>query len=92
MIKSFRHKGLERFFETGSMAGIQAHHAPRLRAQLAKLDTVYGPIGMDLPGWHLHPLKGALKDCWAVWVDKNWRMIFKFEHGDAVLIDYSDYH
>ncbi|CAN7149678.1 type II toxin-antitoxin system RelE/ParE family toxin [Pseudoduganella sp. LjRoot289] len=92
MIKTFRHKGLQRYFETGSQAGIQARHAPRLRAQLAKLDASPSAEGMDLPGWHLHPLKGALEGHWSVRVDRNWRMIFKFEGKHAVLVDYRDYH
>ena len=92
MIKSFRHKGLEAFFRRGSKAGIKPVHADRLRLQLAKLDTAKSPEDMGLPGWRLHPLSGKLKDHWAVWADKNWRMTFKFDGGDAVLVDYQDYH
>lgn len=92
MIKSFRHKGLQQFFESGSKAGIQAQHALRLRLQLAKLDTSQEPGAMDLPNWRLHPLKGRLKDHWAVWIDKNWRLTFKFEGVDVVVVDYQDYH
>ena len=92
MIKSFRHKGLKAFFQTGDTSGIQAHHETRLRLQLAKLDAAQSPDDMDLPNWRLHPLKGNLKGHWAVWVDRNWRMTFKFEGNDAVLTDYQDYH
>ncbi len=92
MIKSFLHKGLGAFFLTGSKAGIQPAHAKRLRLQLAKLEAAKGPQDMDLPGWRLHVLKGSLKGHWAVWVDQNWRMTFRFEHEDAVLVDYQDYH
>ena len=92
MIKSFLHKGLEAFFHAGSKAGIQPAHAKRLRLQLAKLEAAKGPRDMDLPGWRLHTLKGSLKGHWAVWVDQNWRMTFRFEHEDAVLVDYQDYH
>lgn len=92
MIKSFQHKGLERFFATGSKAGIQASHAKRLKLQLARLDAARMPEDMNLPGWRLHPLTGKLKSHWAVWVDKNWRMTFTFEGEDAVLVDYQDYH
>ena len=92
MIKSFQHKGLETFFRTGSKAGIQPAHAKRLRLQLAKLDSAKTAKDMDLPGWRLHLLKGELKDHWAVWVDKNWRMTFRFENGHAVRVDYQDYH
>ena len=92
MIKSFSHKGLERFFKSGSRAGIQAAHANRLRLQLAKLDTSVTPGDMALPGWKLHALKGALKGHWAVWVDQNWRLTFKIESGHAIVVDYQDYH
>jgi toxin HigB-1 len=92
MIRSFRHKGLERFFHEGSKAGIQAAHVPRLRLQLGRLDTASGPADMNLPGWRLHPLKGSLRGLWAVSVSGNWRLIFAFEGGEAVLVDYLDYH
>lgn len=92
MIKTFRHKGLEDFFRRGSKAGIQPAHAKRLRAQLAMLNAVKGPADMGLPGWKLHPLTGGLKDHWAVWVNGNWRMTFTFDNGDAILVDYQDYH
>lgn len=92
MISRFRHKGLQRFFETGSKAGIQAAHAVRLRAQLARLDKAVSPRDMDLPNWRLHPLKGNHAGHWAVWVDANWRLTFTFAGEDAVLVDYQDYH
>jgi proteic killer suppression protein len=89
MIKGFRHAGLQRFFETGSKAGIQPHHAARLSRQLKKLDTANGPDDMNVPGWKLHPLTTGH---WSVWVNGNWRMTFVFEGEDAVLVDYQDYH
>lgn len=92
MIKTFRHKGLERFFREGSKAGIQAAHADRLRLQLAALNQAVKPEDLSAPAWKLHPLKGALKGHWAVSVNGNWRMIFMFEGTDAVLVDYRDYH
>lgn len=92
MIKSFKHKGLQRFFEQGSKAGIQAAHATKLRLQLAALDQAVGPEDLSAPAWALHPLKGDLKGHWAVTVNGNWRMVFSFEGTDAVLIDYRDYH
>jgi toxin HigB-1 len=92
MIKSFRHRGLEAFFKHGSKAGIKPAHANRLRLQLARLDAAKVPEDMGLPGWRLHPLFGKLKGHWAVWVDKNWRMTFRFDGEDAVLVDYQDYH
>jgi len=93
MIKTFRHRGLQRFFETGSKAGIQAAHASKLARQLRQLNDATGPEDMDLPGWNLHPLKGRdLKGHWSVWVDGNWRLTFMFEGQDAILVDYHDYH
>ncbi len=92
MIKRFHHKGLKRFFETGSKAGIQAMHAPRLRAQLGRLDKAVDPQDMDLPNWRLHSLKGDLEGHWAVRVGASWRLTFAFEGEDATLVDYQDYH
>ena len=92
MIKTFRHKGLERYFLEGSRAGIQPQHAKRLRVQLGRLDSALGAADMDLPGWRLHPLSKDLKGHWSVWVNGNWRLTFAFEDGDAILVDYQDYH
>lgn len=92
MIKSFRHRGVETFFRTGSRAGIQPHHASRLRIQLATLDNAKGPEDLDVPGWKLHPLSGQLDGHWSVWVNGNWRLTFRFEGTDAELVDYQDYH
>ena len=92
MIKSFAHKGLEAFFTGGSKAGIQPVHAARLRRQLAQLDQAAGPQDMNVPGWKLHALKGELAGFWSVWVNGNWRLIFRFEDGDASLVDYREYH
>ena len=92
MIQSFRHKGLKRFFESGSAAGIQPHHAKRLRMLLAALDTAQSVEDMDVPGFRLHPLKGEARGRWAVWVNGNWRMTFEFRDGHAYVLDYEDYH
>lgn len=92
MIKSFNHKGLERFFRDGSKAGIQPKHERRLRLQLARLDASRSADDMNLPGWRCHALKGEFKGQWAVFVEKNWRVTFTFEGEDAVLVDYQDYH
>lgn len=92
MIKSFRHNGIERFFRTGSKAGIQPKHAKRLRLQLTRLDAATAAADMNLPGWRWHPLAGDMAGHWAVWVDENYRLTFSFEGKDAVLVDYQDYH
>lgn len=92
MIKSFRHKGLRRFFETGSAAGVQASHIRRLRMQLTALDTATTIDDMDLPGFRLHSLKGDQKGRWAVTVNGNWRITFEFVDSNAYIIDYEDYH
>ena len=92
MIKGFRHKGLQRFFETGSKSGIQSQHVTRLRLMLSRLDDATAAGDMDAPGWKLHALKGDLKGHWAVWVDGNMRLTFAFEGQDAIEVDYRDYH
>lgn len=92
MIKSFAHKGLERFFHTGSKKGIQPAHATRLRLQLAALSRARKPQDMGLPNWRLHALKGVLAGHWSVWVSGNWRLTFRFDGPDAIVVDYQDYH
>jgi len=88
MIKSFDHKGLERFFYRGSLSGIQASHAKRLRLILALLDQAKVIADMDAPALRLHPLRGELKGLWAVTVQANWRVTFRFEKGDAYVVNY----
>jgi proteic killer suppression protein len=92
MIKSFKHKGLKKFYETGSSLGIQNAHKKKVRMRLTALDTAICIEDMDLPGFRLHPLKGNKKGLWAVDVSKNWRIVFKFEDGNAYVINYEDYH
>lgn len=92
MIKSFRHKGLRRFFETGNASGVQVSHARRLRMQLAALDTAQTIEDMDIPGFRLHALKGVMRGRWAITVNGNWRLTFEFVDGNAYILDYEDYH
>lgn len=92
MIKSFEHKGIKNFFETGSKAGIQPHHAEKLRLQLASLNQAKKPEDMAAPSWGLHSLQGNLAGHWSVTVNGNWRLTFRFEDGDAFLVNYQDYH
>ena len=92
MIKSFRHRGLERYFTRGSKAGIQAAHEKRLRLILARLNASSSPRDMNLPGLRLHELTGDRKGTWSVSVSGNWRISFRFEGDDAIVVDYEDYH
>lgn len=92
MIKGFNHKGLERFFLTGSKAGIQAKHAARLRLILGLLHACTAPQDVDLPGLGLHPLTGNRAGTWSVRVSGNWRVTFVFEGEDVNIVDYEDYH
>jgi len=92
VIQSFRHKGLRKFFESGNAAGIQPHHAKRLRMLLAALDTALSIADMNVPGLRLHALKGSERGRWSVWVNGNWRLTFEFKDGRAYVLDYEDYH
>ena len=92
MIQSFRHKGLAKFFATGSRAGIQAAHADRLGLILATLNAAVAPGDMGLPGLKLHPLKGTRSGTWSVSVSGNWRVTFRLSGKDAVDVDFEDYH
>ncbi|MGE4558091.1 MAG: type II toxin-antitoxin system RelE/ParE family toxin [Desulfovibrionaceae bacterium] len=92
MIKSFTHKGLKVFFETGNTKGVQPNHASRLARLLDRLDAASEVRDMDAPGYALHPLKGSLAGHWSVKVSGNWRVTFRFENGDAYVVNYQDYH
>ena len=92
MIKSFKHKGLEKFYETGNMRGIQADRAKKLRLQLAALDSAQTIDDTDLPGYRLHPLKGDLKGLWSITVNGNWRITFDFKDSNTYIVNYEDYH
>lgn len=92
MIKSWQHKGLRDFFEKGSLAGIQANHKIKLKIILQYLDAATKPEDLNLPGMRFHSLKGKEKGYFSVTVNGNWRIIYKFENNDAILVDYLDYH
>jgi proteic killer suppression protein len=92
VIRSFAHKGLERFFRTGSKTGIQPKHAERIREQLTALNAAICPEDLAAPGYDLHPLKGDLAGHWSIKVSANWRLTFKFERDDVIVLDYQDYH
>lgn len=92
MIKSFRHKGLETFFKTGSKAGIQPIHAERLREQLTALSVANTPEDLARSGWRLHGLVGDRAGFFSLTVQANWRIIFRFDGVDVELVDYLDYH
>ena len=92
VIRTFRHRGIEKFFTTGSKAGIQPRHEVRLRILLTTLNLASTPFDMNRDGWDWHPLKGSLKGHWSVIVNGNWRLTFSFEGEDAILVDYLDYH
>ncbi len=92
VIKSFKHKGLKQFFETGNVAGINPTHRQKIRMRLTALDTATTIADMDLPGFRLHPLKGDKQGMWAIDVNKNWRITFEFIDGNAYIVNYEDYH
>ena len=92
VIVSFRHKGLEQFFKTGSKRGIQPEHAPKLQRVLLLLDHIKAPHEVDLPGYRLHSLAGSLQGHWSIRISGNWRVTFRFSGEDVELLDYQDYH
>lgn len=92
MIRSFKHKGLAKFFKTGNTAGIQPVYAKKLRLILGRLHAASGAKDMDLPGLRLHELSGNRAGIWSVTVSGNWRVTFRFVDGDAEIVNYEDYH
>ena len=91
-IRTFRHRGLERFFTSGSKAGVQTKHADRLRLILGRLNVAAEPRDMNLPGLDLHLLRGYRRGRWAVKVSGNWRVTFAFVERGVEKVDYEDYH
>jgi len=92
MIKSFNHKGLKQLFETGDAKSVNPDHIDKLLRILDRLDASTSPHDMNLPAYKLHRLKGENKRTWSVWINGNWRVTFRFEKGDAIAVDYKDYH
>ena len=92
MIRSFKHRGLRALYDGRTAGRVAPNHIERLRDIFAALDRSHTVQGMDLPGFRLHALKGALKGHYAVSVTGNWRVTFRFEGGHAVDVDYVDYH
>ena len=92
MIRSFRHKGLERLFTAGMARGIPTVHRARIDRMLDRLDAAGRPGDMNIPGWRFHPLRGAQTGRWAVAVSGNLRLTFAFDGEDAIDIDLEDYH
>lgn len=92
MIVSFRHKGLEALYERDSKVGVEANHVAKLRRILSLLDVARSPNDLHIPGFRTHPLKGDRSGFWSIWVNGNWRVIFRFVGEDVELVDYLDYH
>ena len=92
MIRSWQHKGLKKFYDTGSKSGINPDHAKRLKILLQLLNAANKPECMDAPGFDYHALRGDMVGFYFVAVRANWKLIFQFEGEDAILVDYLDYH
>ncbi len=92
MIKSFKHKGLKKFYESGSIRGIQPIHANRLSLLLASLDAISQVDDLKSPSFRLHKLNDDKKDLWSITVQANWPIVFEFESGNVYVVDYLDYH
>ena len=92
MIKSFKHKGLEKFFTKENTAGIQPAHATRISDCLTFLNAAQTPDDMNKPGYRLHLLKDDKEGLWAINVSGNWRIVFQFENGNAYIVNYENYH
>lgn len=92
MITSFRHRGLRRLYERDDPGRLPAQDLARIRLVLAALDAAQNARAVDIPTFHLHPLKGSLKGFWAISVRANWRIIFRFDRGSVCDVDLADYH
>jgi len=92
MIRGFRNRRLRDLYQKGETRGLNPEHIPKILRVLARLDVASRPEDMDLPGFHLHRLKGDLAGHWSVTIRANWRIVFRFEDGEPKDVDYLDYH
>jgi proteic killer suppression protein len=92
MIKSFKHKGLEKLFLKNDTSGVNPEHIEKIENILLSVDSASNVKDLDLVGYKLHKLKGNMKNLWSITVRANWRITFIFEKGDAYVLDYQDYH
>lgn len=92
MIQTFRHRGLRQLYVRGDSSKVRADQADRIALALADLDSASKPSDLDLPGYQLHPLKGNRRGYWSISISANWRIVFRFEDGDAYDVDLIDYH
>jgi len=92
VIRSIRHKRLKRLYEDDDPRGVFAEYVEKLRRILARPEAAEVVTDMDIPGYRLHALEGELHGSYAVTVSANWCLVFRFEHGDALDVDYVDYH
>ena len=92
MIQTFQHRGLKRLYEHGDPSRVRADQVDRIGLALADLDAASKPSDLALPGYRLHPLRGDLKGFWSLSISGNWRIIFRFEEGDAYDVNLVDYH
>lgn len=92
MIKNFRHKGLDKFFQHDDRSGLSAQQCDRIGRLLDAIDAAESPEELNIPGWGLHKLTGSKKEFWSLKVSGNWRITFKFEGGHALDVNLEDYH
>lgn len=92
MIKSFKHKGLEKFYKTGNTKGIQAIHAKKLKQLLSMLEAMTTTDDLKLPSLRFHQLQGDKQNLYSITVQANWRLTFEFENENVYILDYTDYH
>jgi proteic killer suppression protein len=92
VIRSFKHKGLRRFAETGDASKLSVQRADRITRMLTRLEVASSPLDMNVPGWRFHELAGDRKGDFSVTVSGNWRLTFRWSGADAVDVDLEDYH
>ena len=92
MIVSFKHKGLRELFERGKSKHIATDFAQKLLRQMDAISQADAPEQLNFPGYDLHELRGERAGIWVMKVNKNWRLTFRFESGNAADLDLEDYH
>ena len=92
MIVNIKHKGLRAFYQKGDSSKLQPIHVGKIRLILTRLEAAVSVEDLNVPGYKLHQLTGNMYPLWSIKVDKNFRVIFRFEKDNVLDVDYLDYH
>jgi len=92
MIVSFKDRSLKRFYDRGDAGGIRPDLRHRIHTILGRLDISESIDDLRIHSFRLHPLKGDRKGFWSITVRANLRIVFRFNDGNVLDVELTDYH